>query len=49
MLEMILIMFAFGTAVVGTIIGVMEWRALVGYWRLKRQTRAPVTFPMDKA
>lgn len=49
MLEMILIMSAFGTAVVGTIIIVMEWRALVGYWRLKRQTRAPVNFPVDEA
>jgi len=47
MLEMILIMSGFGTVLIASIIIVLEWRALVGYWRLKRQTRATVNFPMD--
>jgi hypothetical protein len=42
MLEMILVMCASGTAILGILVIVMEWRALVGYWRLKRQGRAKV-------
>ncbi|SFQ20286.1 hypothetical protein SAMN05216330_1197 [Bradyrhizobium sp. Ghvi] len=36
MLEMILIITGLGTALVGSIIVVFEWRALVGYWRGSR-------------
>ncbi|MET4170834.1 hypothetical protein ABIB99_001916 [Bradyrhizobium sp. LA6.1] len=45
MLEMVLIMSALGTALIGTIMIVYEWRALVGYWRLKR--RPPANSTMD--
>ncbi|WP_270164068.1 hypothetical protein [Bradyrhizobium xenonodulans] len=33
MLEMILLMSGLGTALLGSIIIVFEWRALVGFWR----------------
>jgi hypothetical protein len=33
---MILIMTGIGTVLIGSIIVVFEWRALVGYWRNKR-------------
>jgi hypothetical protein len=36
MVEMILIMSGLGTALIGIVVIVFEWRALVGYWRLKR-------------
>ena len=39
MLEMILIITGLGTALVGSIIVVFEWRALVGYWRGSRNQR----------
>lgn len=45
MLEMILPMSGIGTAIIGVTINVFEWRALIGYWRLKRRT--PTNVPMD--
>jgi hypothetical protein len=36
MLEMILIISGIATALLGSIILVFEWRALVGYWRGSR-------------
>jgi hypothetical protein len=34
---MILIMAGLGSALIATIVILLEWRALVGYWRLKRR------------
>ena len=45
MLEVILLMSGIGTAIIGVTISVFEWRALVGYWRLKRRT--PTNVPMN--
>jgi hypothetical protein len=35
MLEIILVMALVGTALIGGVLGIFEWRALVGYWHLK--------------
>jgi hypothetical protein len=45
MLQMILIMAGLGTALIATIVILFEWRALVGYWRLKR--RPPANISID--
>ncbi|MET4038276.1 hypothetical protein ABIB94_009395 [Bradyrhizobium sp. JR7.2] len=44
-LQMILIMSGIGTALIGIIVIVFEWRALGGYWSLKR--RPPENFTTD--
>jgi hypothetical protein len=46
MLEMVLLMTAIGTVIIGTVIAAFEWRSLGGYWRLKKQPLG--SFPMDK-
>ncbi|MET4174790.1 protein-S-isoprenylcysteine O-methyltransferase Ste14 [Bradyrhizobium sp. LA6.1] len=45
MLQTILIMAGLGTALIGIIVIVFEWRALGGYWSLKR--RPPENFTTD--
>jgi hypothetical protein len=42
---MILIMAGLGSALIATIVILLEWRALVGYWRLKR--RPPANISID--
>ncbi|MCS3979719.1 hypothetical protein ABIF68_003982 [Bradyrhizobium japonicum] len=37
MLQMILIMAGLGAALMGIIVIAFEWRALVGYWRVKKR------------
>ncbi|MGY4596353.1 hypothetical protein ACVWXL_004099 [Bradyrhizobium sp. GM22.5] len=39
MLGIVLIMSGIGTALISIIVVVFEWRAMVGYWRVKRRTR----------
>lgn len=49
MLQMILIMSGLGTALIGIIVIIFEWRALVGHWRLKRRPPANLTMDVNKA
>jgi hypothetical protein len=45
MLKMLLIMTSIGTALMTVIIAALEWRALRGFWRLKRGS--PANLPID--
>ena len=40
MLEMVLIMMGFGTAMMAIIVAGLEWQALFNYWRGSRRKRS---------
>ncbi len=47
MLQMILIMAGLGSALIATIVILLEWRALVGYWRLKEAAAPQISQSMQ--